>query len=106
MFPANAYTIRPATAADAEALEAVARSDSQRPLSGRVLVAEVDGTVVAAFSLDEGRSVADPFRHTAAARVLLRARAESLIRLYHQPDLRERLRDGIGLRRRAAVGFA
>ena len=106
MFPANAYTIRPATAIDAEALEVVAGRDSQRPLTGRVLLAETGGAVVAAYSLDEGRSVADPFRPTAAARALLRARAESLIRLHHQPELRERLRDGIRVRRRAAAGFA
>jgi hypothetical protein len=105
MLPANAYTIRPATPADDEALAAVARLDGQRPLGGRILLAEDDGSVVAGFSLDEGRSVADPFRPTGAARVLLRARASSLVALHHRPELRERLRDAVSVRWRAAAGF-
>ena len=46
--------------------------------AGRVLVAEVDGELLAAISLDDGAVVADPFEPTAALVELLRARARQL----------------------------
>jgi hypothetical protein len=51
--------------ADIDALADLAALDSTRPLSGRVIVAELDGRVVAAISLHDGRVVADPFVPTA-----------------------------------------
>ena len=71
-------TLRPARPADAGALLRLAELDSSRPLHGDVLLAETDGTPVAAVSLADGRATADPFRHTAEAVTLLRTRAAQL----------------------------
>jgi hypothetical protein len=91
MLPANAFTIRPATEADGETLRRLAILDTQRPLAGRILVAEDDGAVIAALSLDERRVIADPFEPTATARALLGARARAL-RAHERPaSLRERV---------------
>jgi hypothetical protein len=106
MFPTNAYTIRQATEKDAAALELVAQLDGQRPLTGRVLLAEADGTIVAALSIDEGRSVADPFRPGAAALAILRTRVGMILAEERQPDLRERIRDALAVGRRPASGLA
>jgi len=57
---------------DERTLRHLAFLDSQRPLNGRVLLAQVDGTAVAALSLKTGRVVADPFRRTAAIVAALR----------------------------------
>ncbi len=65
--------IRAARGSDGEALENRARMDSQRPLDGDVVVAEVDGVIVAALSGE--RAVADPFRPTADVVALLRVHA-------------------------------
>jgi len=65
--------IRAARGSDGEALENLARMDSQRPLDGDVLLAEQDGTIVAAIAGD--RTVADPFRPTADVVALLRVHA-------------------------------
>jgi hypothetical protein len=51
--------------ADIDALADLAALDSSRPLTGRTIVAEVDGRIYAAVSLHDGRVVADPFAHTA-----------------------------------------
>lgn len=59
-------------------LERLAALDSQAPLHGEVLIAEVDGDPVAALSLGSGRLVADPFVHTAAVCDLLRFRPTSI----------------------------
>jgi hypothetical protein len=68
-------SIRTATAADDAALTRLAALDSARPLVGPALVALVDGTAVAATSLADGRSVADPFAPTADVLRVLRAAA-------------------------------
>jgi len=60
---------------DETVLRRLAALDSTRPLRGRSLVAELDGTPVAALDLTDGRVIADPFRHTADAVALLRLRA-------------------------------
>jgi hypothetical protein len=65
--------IRTARSSDGNALNSLARLDSQRPLAGEVLVAEQDGAVVAAIGGD--RVIADPFRRTADLVALLRLRA-------------------------------
>jgi hypothetical protein len=69
-----AVVIRAARGSDGVALENLARVDSQRPLTGDVLVAEQDGVVVAAIAGD--RAIADPFRLTADLVALLRLRAD------------------------------
>ena len=70
------FTIRFAYPDDEVALRRLAAYDSQRPLSGRVLVAEVTGEIWAAVTLDDGRrAIADPFRKTAALVSLLQQHA-------------------------------
>jgi hypothetical protein len=95
MTPIIAYTIRLAAGADRCAVEQLAALDGRRPLPGEVLVAEKDGDVVAALSLEDRRVAADPFRRTADARALLEARAASLHAVQHAPRLRERLRAAV-----------
>ena len=67
-------TIRDARPEDDQALRALAIIDSALPLSGEVLVAGLDGAVVAAISLKDGRSIADPFRPSADTVEILRMR--------------------------------
>ena len=67
--------IREATDADRPALERLAALDSRKLPRGRLLVAEVDGELRAALSLDEATFVADPFEPTADVVALLSMRA-------------------------------
>ena len=48
--------------------------DGQRMPRGTVLVAESDGVLRAAYSIEEDRAVADPFHPTAGHVALLRLR--------------------------------
>ena len=68
-------TLRTAHTQDAEALRRLAALDSAPALTGPVLLAEVDGELVAALATETDRVVADPFRWTANAVELLRAAA-------------------------------
>jgi hypothetical protein len=68
-------TIRRAHAEDNQALRTLATIDSALPLTGEVLVAQLDGADVAAISLTDGRSIADPFRPSADTVEILRLRA-------------------------------
>jgi hypothetical protein len=70
--------IRPAVADDMDALRRLAALDSARALIGEVLVAERDGIVRAAWSVDEQRAIADPFAPTAGLVTLLQTRAAPL----------------------------
>jgi hypothetical protein len=54
----------------------VAALDSARVPRSPLLVAEVDGEIRAALSLDDGSAVADPFHHSLDLVDLLRARAD------------------------------
>jgi hypothetical protein len=65
--------IRAARGSDGAALENLARMDSQRPLTGDVLLAEQNGLIVAALSGE--RTIADPFRPTSDLVALLRVHA-------------------------------
>jgi hypothetical protein len=67
-------SIRRATPEDDQALRALAIVDSSLPLSGDVLVAQMDGAVIAAIALTDGRSIADPFRPSADTVEILRLR--------------------------------
>jgi hypothetical protein len=71
--------VRRARPSDDHALAELAGLDSARPLTGPRIVGEIDGRILAAVSLYDGRVVADPFeptgdvvdvrrRHTAGAR--------------------------------------
>ena len=68
-------TIRHANAADFPALERLAALDSRRIPTGELFVAEAEGRLLAATSLDTGAIVADPFEHTASIVELLRVHA-------------------------------
>ena len=69
-------TIRLAGPSDAAPLGDLRLLDSApRPLAGEVLLAESEGALVAALSLDDGRVLADPFRRTADVVALLEVRA-------------------------------
>jgi hypothetical protein len=91
MFAANTYVIRPGTDDDAAMLLRLAELDSQRPLDGRVLVGEINGTPAAAVSLDNGRVIANPFTHTAHLVAAMRMRAQAFHAYEATPSLRERL---------------
>jgi hypothetical protein len=74
----STLVIRVATRFDDAELRRLAALDSARPLSGSVLIAQSDGRIDAALSLDDGRAIADPFRPTAGLVDVLRARGARL----------------------------
>jgi hypothetical protein len=76
MSPSTSLTIRHANGADATALARLAALDSSRVPSGELLIAELDGQLVAALSIDTGAAIADPFEHTATIVDSLRAQAQ------------------------------
>ena len=65
MLPADTSVIRLATEHDADDLRRLAALDSARPLTGRILLGEIEGVLAAARSLETGRTIADPFLPTA-----------------------------------------
>jgi hypothetical protein len=71
-------TVRYAQPADTAAIAHIASLDGRPAPSGRTLVAEVDGRVLAARSVESGASIADPFRPTAHLTELLELRAAHL----------------------------
>ena len=79
-IPAGESTvvIRIATPADLDDLRRLAALDSARALLGTLLVAESDGEIRAAYSVDEGRAIADPFVPTAGLVDLLKTRSARL----------------------------
>ena len=95
MFPADAFIIRHATEADAAALRRLAALDSARPLTGRVLIGELEGQPAAALSLKTGAAIADPFQRTDALRAYLRMRASAVEAVDREPSLRERMLDAL-----------
>ena len=103
MYAANAYTIRMATDEDAREVRRVAELDSEaRELTGRILIGEIDGAAVAAYAVDEGRVVADPFKRTATIVAHLRRRAAAMHAVDAEPALRRRIRAGLRVRSAAA----
>ena len=77
---ASSIVIRTATEADAGTLERIAVLNDAEPLTGPVLLAEVNGVARAAVALDDGSVVADPFFRTAALVTLLHAHTPSSMR--------------------------
>ena len=71
-------TIRRADAQRRVEIDRLAALDSADPLSGDVLLAELDGRPVAALELSSARTVADPFTRSAPAVSLLQLRARQL----------------------------
>ena len=92
----SGLTLRICGPGDGDALRRLAERDSARPLTGRVLMAEVCGEPRAAICLETRRVVADPFEPTAAIVDLLGARADQLAE-HSRPWLSR----GTPLRRRA-----
>ena len=92
----NELVLRTDRPTDEHALRQLAALDSVRPIKGRALLAEIDGRAIAAIGIDDGKVVADPFRHTAEAVELLRVRAERLDpRIEHRQGLRNRFRTAV-----------
>lgn len=73
-------TIRLARPQDGRQLQRVAQLDSATVPVGELLVAESDGRLLAAVSLGDARTIADPFTPTADLVELLLARADQLRR--------------------------
>jgi hypothetical protein len=68
-------TIRSNRPSDATELRRLAALDSKPLPAGDLIVAEISGEVVAAYSPSTARVIADPFRHTADVVELLHVRA-------------------------------
>jgi hypothetical protein len=97
MYSSTAYIIRRATDADASTVLRLSSLDSQEPLTGDVLIGEIEGEPAAAISTESGRVVADPFMATAELAAHLRMRAGSTVAAERTPRLRDRIRAGIRL---------
>src|SRR5690348_5799732 len=95
MLPANFYLIRPATSADAVALRRLAAVSDARPLTGRILVAEQEGIIVAALSRDERRTLTDAHYVPPFVATLLRLRADGIEAYEREPRLSERIRAAV-----------
>ena len=88
LLTAPTVVIRAARGSDGQALENLARLDSQRPLSGAdILLAEQAGKIVAALA--GARTIADPFRPTGDVVALLHVHAG---RTAHVDGSRSRVR--------------
>jgi len=77
MFSSD-VSIREAEAGDMPALMQLAELDSRPLPSGRLVVAEVNGAILAALSEADGAVIADPFVYTAELQQLLKLRADQL----------------------------
>jgi hypothetical protein len=104
MPTAASYKTRMAVAEDAPNLRRLAALDSQSPLSGPVLMGEIDGVPAAAISLTSGRVVADPFRPTAELVATMRVRAGA--RTERRVSLRDRIVGGLRIARPATPSVA
>jgi hypothetical protein len=71
-------TLRFGSRADEASLARLAALDSSKPPAQPVLLAEVDGQLLAAVALSDGTVIADPFHPTLDLIELLRARARQL----------------------------
>jgi hypothetical protein len=71
----SSITIRPAYADDDVAVRRLAILDSAEVPAAPLLLAEVDGELRAAVSLDDGAVIADPFAPSVELIALLRVRA-------------------------------
>ncbi len=76
--PLSPIAVRALGADDAPRIRHLAELDSAHAPKGDLLGAEVDGTLVAVLSLDDGRTISDPFHPSAPAVELLRLRATQI----------------------------
>ena len=104
---ASSVAIRYARSHEAHALAGLADLDSSRAPAGVVIVAEVGGQLWAAVSLDDGHTIADPFRPSSELAFVLTQRARRLRgdnqgRMHHLPRVwPPATNDGIDLSRSA-----
>jgi hypothetical protein len=100
-----AVTIRPLGESDADlrAIDELAERDSGRRPEGPALIAEVEGRILAAISLESRQVLADPFARTDELRSLLELRAAQFRR--HERRTRPRRGDQRE-RRRARAALA
>ena len=80
-------TLRYAFPDDAAAVARLAALDSAEPPAAPLLLAEVEGELLAAISLPDGAVIADPFHRTRELVDLLRARAAQLMPAERGPIL-------------------
>lgn len=99
---ATAITIRPAYADDQPDLHRLAELDSADSIpKSPLLVAEVDGELRVAVSLDDGTAIANPFFPTSAIIALMRRHANEL-----RPARSHGLADRVTAWRRGRRGLA
>ena len=81
----TAVVIRESNGGDAESLRRLAQLDSARLPEQPMMVAEVDGEVRAAVSVNDGSVIADPFHSTADVVALAEMRATQRRRQLRRP---------------------
>lgn len=97
-MPREHLVLRRSVSQDAAVLDRLAQLDGAPRPVGAVLVAELDGEIVAAVPFEGGRAIADPFRPTAELVELLRTRTRLLAKAAPSrrlPRLRPHLRPRI-----------
>lgn len=97
----SSLTIRLADADDGPDLDRMAELDSARVPAGRVLLAIVDGRLLAARSLETGAVIADPFVRTAELTEILADRAARVHAAARRDDHRHVLRSATARLRRS-----
>jgi hypothetical protein len=83
-------TIRSSTSGDLPAIRRLAAIDSAAVPSGQLLLAEVNGDLVAALAVADGRVIADPFVLTSAIVGLLRDHGRRPVHAGRRSGLRRR----------------
>jgi hypothetical protein len=91
MYSGYAFDIRSEHDADSPVLRRLAALDEAPALAAPALVAYSAGEPVAAVSLVDERTVADPFRYTEPIRSVLRVRAGALRAVERRPSLTDRI---------------
>jgi hypothetical protein len=74
----QSITIRPLREDDVAAVERLAELEERRVPAGALLLADVEGTIEAAVSIESGEAIANPFAPSAGVVTLLEHRAAQL----------------------------
>jgi hypothetical protein len=98
MFPGHSHDIRTERDPRSPILLELAALDEAPPIATPALVGRIDGIPVAAMSLVDERSVADPFHYTHPIRMVMRLHARSIRAHERQPSLIRRIVDALRLR--------